>query len=287
MSPLPRNPSLKSSEPTYEVPHAAAARAESPLRSPKPATDGSNFTPIWGDEAVFPLLHGLKQRGAYEVVLASQERIYKIRLGETPRALAIGLNSRFDALCLLKCTPSSVTLLTQKSNSAIADWPIYYIRNIQTAPERLRLEVWDAGGRSSSPFELVTSESETIFKFLCRTMKDFISKKDSEIVQLMQRDELQRSGRMVSDAQMHAEFEKMLKENTKGGFVDDGERSTSKGSGKISGMFRSLRKSVKRAFSSDSGEVQMQTSSFVLDPTVLPVEEALGSVRLGSGERDA
>ncbi len=39
----------------------------------------------------------------------------KIKLGVTQAALRIGLNSRFDALCQLKVTPTYLSLLTQVS----------------------------------------------------------------------------------------------------------------------------------------------------------------------------
>ena len=73
----------------------------------------SNFTPLWGDETVFPLLRGLTMRQEFGIVLAGQEQMFKIKLGETPKALELGLNSKFDALCLLKCTPTYISLITQ------------------------------------------------------------------------------------------------------------------------------------------------------------------------------
>ena len=193
--------------------------------------DEFNFTPLWGDANVFPLLHGLKKKGTFEVVLPGQEKLYRIKLGTTPMAAKLGLNSRFDALCLLKVTPTFISLLTQKSNEPIAEWPMYYIRNIQAAPEQLRLEVWESGGKASNMFLLISLDSEVIFHFIRKAMNDYIvrssnlifntyiiiafqAKKDSEIVQIMQRDELQRSGKVVSEAQVQEELEKVLRQCT-------------------------------------------------------------------------
>ncbi len=40
--------------------------------------DDYDFTPMWGDETVFPMLHALRKKGEFGVVLANQERLFKV-----------------------------------------------------------------------------------------------------------------------------------------------------------------------------------------------------------------
>ena len=68
-----------------------------------------------------------------------------------------------------------------------------------------------------------------------------------------------------------------------GGFLSDSKSADAVGAGssRMKGMFKAVRRSVKGVFGSGTGEIKMKSSSFVVDPSVLPVAGYIGSVPLG------
>ena len=83
-----------------------------------------------------------------------------------------------------------------------------------------------------------------------------------------------RGGHIGNDAQLREAFERILQETTKTGFGEDDEEGEGPGAGsqKLKGFMKVLRKSAKsvaKKITGGSREFQPNSTSFIVDPSVL------------------